>query len=112
MARSPTVYSELNAILTDLVEGAKSALKDNLIGVYLQGSFAVGDHSAYSDCDFIIVVGRDLVFGELQALHRLHKEIHSLPYPYWRRGLEGSYAPAAILLVFIAGCFTHSRPGR
>jgi len=87
----------LNAVLSHLVEGAKSALKGNLIGAYLQGSFAVGDHTAYSDCDFIIVVARDLAFEELEALQRLHKEIHLLPYPYWRRGLEGSYAPAAIL---------------
>jgi hypothetical protein len=83
--------------LSHRVEGAKSALKDNLIGAYLQGSFAVGDHSAYSDCDFITVVDQDLGSGELQALQRLHKDIHLLPYPYWRRGLEGSYAPAAIL---------------
>lgn len=94
---APTPYPELNAVLSHLVEGAKSALKGNLIGAYLQGSFAVGDHSAYSDCDFIIVVERDLAFSEMQALQRLHKEIHLLPYPYWRRGLEGSYAPAAIL---------------
>jgi hypothetical protein len=37
-SRSPTAYSELNDVLTHLVEGAKFALKDNLIGVYLQGS--------------------------------------------------------------------------
>jgi len=96
-SRSPTPYPELNAVLSHLVDGAKFALKDNLIGAYLQGSFAVGDHSEHSDCDFIIVVDQDLAFGELQALQRLHKEIHLLPYPYWRRGLEGSYAPAAIL---------------
>jgi hypothetical protein len=74
--------------LSHLVEGAKSSLKYNLIGAYLQGSFAVGDHSGYSDCDFIIVVNHDLAFRELQALQQLHKEIHLLPYPYWRRGLE------------------------
>src|SRR5262249_2026297 len=96
-SRMPTPYPELNAVLLHLVEGAKSASKDNLIGAYLQGSFAVGDYSEYSDCDFMIVVRRDLEFGELQALQGLHKEIHGLPHPYWRNALEGSYAPAAIL---------------
>jgi hypothetical protein len=43
-SRNPTPYPELNAVLSHLVEGAKSSLKDNLIGAYLQGSFAVGDH--------------------------------------------------------------------
>lgn len=72
-SHSPTPYLDLKAVLPHLVEGAKAALKENLIGAYLQGSFAVGDR--YSDCDFIIVVDQDLAFGELQAPQRLHKQL-------------------------------------
>jgi hypothetical protein len=93
----PTPYAELNAVLAHLVEGARSLLGDNFVGAYLQGSFAVGDFSEFSDCDFIIVTARDITPGELPAVQALHAGIHDLPYAYWRTGLEGSYVPAAIL---------------
>src|SRR4051812_2183389 len=96
-ARAPTPYPELNAVLSHLLAGATAALGDNFVGAYLQGSFAVGDFTEFSDCDFIIVTARDIRPEELPALQALHAGIHELPYPYWRTGLEGSYAPAAIL---------------
>lgn len=96
-ARAFTAYPELNLVLEHLLAGAQAALADNFVGAYLQGSFAVGDYTPYSDCDFIVVTHEDLTPGQLAALQALHKEIHRLPAPYWRNGLEGSYAPAAIL---------------
>lgn len=93
----PTAYAELNAVLAFLLEGAQTALGENFLGAYLQGSFAVGDFTPWSDCDFIIVTHRDIRRDELPALQALHARIHTLPHPYWRTGLEGSYAPAAIL---------------
>jgi hypothetical protein len=93
----PTPYPELNAVLAHLLQGAGSVLGDNFLGAYLQGSFAVGDFTPYSDCDFVIVTHRDVTPAELPALQALHAGIHDLPHPYWRTGLEGSYAPAAIL---------------
>ena len=96
-ARQPTPYADLNAILAHLVEGARSLLGDNFVGAYLQGSFAVGDFSEFSDCDFIIVTARDITPEELPAFQALHAGIHDLPYAYWRTGLEGSYVPVAIL---------------
>jgi hypothetical protein len=96
-ARQPTPYSDLNAVLAHLVEGAQTLLGDNFVGAYLQGSFAVGDFTEFSDCDFIIVTARDITPEELPAFQALHAGIHDLPYPYWRSGLEGSYIPAPIL---------------
>jgi hypothetical protein len=93
----PTPYPELNAVLAHLLQGAQQRLGDNFVGAYLQGSFAVGDFTEWSDCDFIIVIRRDITLAELPALQELHAAIHELPHPYWRNGLEGSYAPAAIL---------------
>jgi hypothetical protein len=95
--RQPTPYGDLNAVLAYLVEGAKRLLGDNFVGAYLQGSFAVGDATEYSDCDFIVVTARDITPEELPSLQALHASIHELPYPYWRTGLEGSYIPAPIL---------------
>jgi hypothetical protein len=94
---APTPYPELNAVLSHLVDGARTALGDNFVGAYLQGSFAVGDYTEFSDCDFIIVTARDLAPGEIEPLQALHAAVHQLPYAYWRKGLEGSYAPVAIL---------------
>ena len=48
-------------------------------------------------CPVIIVTARDITQEELPPLQDLHAGIHLLPYAYWRTGLEGSYAPAAIL---------------
>lgn len=96
-ARQPTPSAELNAVLAHLVGEAKALLGDNFIGAYLQGSFALGDFNENSDCDFLIVTQRDITPDELPALQALHAEIHELPHPRWRNGLEGSYAPAAIL---------------
>jgi hypothetical protein len=97
LLRDPTPYAELNGVLAHLLAGARTALKDNFVGAYLQGSFAVGDYTIWSDCDFIIVTHEDLSPTELAALQALHAEIHELPAPYWRTGLEGSYVPKAIL---------------
>jgi hypothetical protein len=93
----PTPYADLNAVLAHLVEGARGLLGDNFVGAYLQGSFAVGDFTEFSDCDFIIVTARDITLDELPPFQALHAAIHQLPYAYWRTGLEGSYAPASIL---------------
>jgi hypothetical protein len=96
-AFAPTPYAELNGVLAHLLAGARAALTDNFLGAYLQGSFAVGDFTPWSDCDFIIVTHEDLSVGQLASLQALHAEIHTLPAPYWRTGLEGSYAPKTIL---------------
>lgn len=96
-SREPTPYAELNAVLAHLLHGARQALGDNFVGAYLQGSFAVGDFTEFSDCDFIVVMRRDLAPDEIAPLQALHEAIHELPCPYWRTGLEGSYVPATIL---------------
>jgi hypothetical protein len=96
-AREPTPYPELNTVLAHLVSEVRALLGDDFIGAYLQGSFAVGDHTEGSDCDFIVVTRRDITPDELPAFQAMHTAIHELPCPRWRNGLEGSYAPAAIL---------------
>lgn len=92
-----TPFDALNHVLTFLVAGAESALGHNFVGAYLQGSFAIGDFSEFSDCDFMIVVREDLSALELDALQALHKDIQKLPHPYWPMNIEGSYAPQEIL---------------
>ena len=95
-SRRPTPYADLNAILAELVESARTLLADNFVGAYLQGSFALGDFDQHSDLDFMVVTHEDIPPGQLPALQAVHNALHALPSP-WAPRLEGSYAPKAIL---------------
>jgi len=92
----PTADLELNAILYELVSSVQAALTDNLIGVYLQGSFAVGDWDIDSDVDFLMAINREMSETELLALQRMHGRIYELKSD-WAKHLEGSYFPTNIL---------------
>jgi predicted nucleotidyltransferase len=91
-----TPYQDLNQVLQELVIGIQEILKENFIGAYLQGSFAVGDFDQHSDVDFIVVIKKELSENEISALQELHGRIYSLPSP-WAQHLEGSYFPKEIL---------------
>lgn len=95
--QDPTPFEGLNAVLAHLTAKVGEILGDNLIGLYLQGSFAVGDADEMSDCDFMAVVARDLTADERASLQAMHAAIHELPHEPWRHRLEGSYAPAQII---------------
>lgn len=93
---SPTPYPDLNQVLHELVSSMQAALGSHLIGVYLQGSFAVGDFDLHSDVDFAVVVAHELSDDEVEALQAMHARIHDLENP-WAQHLEGSYFPRDIL---------------
>ena len=92
----PTPYPELDSVLDALVAGVQGVLGDELVGAYLQGSFAVGDFDQHSDVDFIIVVARELSDDRVARLQLLHERIYGLESE-WAKHLEGSYFPASIL---------------
>lgn len=95
-SQKPTHLPELNTVLEALSEGIQDILKDKLIGVYLQGSFAVGDSDMGSDVDFIVVVEDELTKDEVATLQAMHQRIHDMDI-IWAKHLEGSYFPKAIL---------------
>jgi len=91
-----TPFPDLNAVLDDLSQSVRSILGDDSIGLYLQGSFALGAGDAQSDADFIVVV-TEPPSGVVEArLRQLHDEIPTRP-GIWNKNLEGSYADAASL---------------
>ncbi|UCG26045.1 MAG: DUF4111 domain-containing protein [Chloroflexota bacterium] len=92
----PTPYKELNNVLRQLIEGMSTVLKDDFLGAYLQGSFAVGDFDIHSDVDFIVAIEQELSDGQVPALQDLHERIYRLECP-WAQHLEGSYIPKDIL---------------
>ena len=88
--------TELQFVLDELVARVQPILGDNLLAVYLQGSFALGGGDGDSDVDFLIVVEDDIpdaILPDLQAMHRSLFEIES----YWSHHLEGSYFPKDLL---------------
>lgn len=91
-----TGFPELNDLLTKFVSAVRSILVENLVGVYLTGSFALGDGDAASDCDFLVVTVGRLSRDQERSLRQLHEEILTWP-SYWAYNLEGSYAPKADL---------------
>ncbi|MGH7469813.1 MAG: nucleotidyltransferase domain-containing protein [Longimicrobiales bacterium] len=79
-----------------MVRGLREHLADNLVGIYLQGSFAVGGYDEHSDVDFIVVLERDITDDELGRLQDLHRRVFDLPSE-WAKHLEGSYFPKSVL---------------
>jgi predicted nucleotidyltransferase len=92
----PTPYPILNTVLRDLVDSVQDVLNSNFVGAYLQGSFAVGDFDAHSDCDFIVVTEEELTSEEVAALQRVHERIYDLDI-VWAQHLEGSYFLKSVL---------------
>ena len=92
----PTPYQELNQVLQELVSSVRGVLGDKLIGIYLQGSFAVGDFDEHSDVDFIAAIESEQTTTEVEELQRLHDRLYAYDSE-WAKHLEGSYLPAEIL---------------
>jgi predicted nucleotidyltransferase len=86
----------LNAILETLTARVSDILGSELVGAYLQGSFALGDWAEHSDVDFLFITKGELSENTLEALQAMHKEIYALPST-WAQHLEGSYFSRAAL---------------
>jgi hypothetical protein len=96
MRSQPTPYPDLNAVLRELTESVQANLGSHLVGIYLQGSFAVGDFDAHSDVDYIIVVQNELSEEQVAILQTMHARIYDLDCA-WAQHLEGSYFPIQTL---------------
>jgi predicted nucleotidyltransferase len=55
-----TPYPELDTVLETYAQQLQEVLGNNFVGMYLQGSLAVGDFDLSSDIDFIVVTKDDL----------------------------------------------------
>jgi hypothetical protein len=89
-------FKELRTVLLALRDSMRSVLGNNLLGLYLQGSFAQGDGDAYSDVDFVALTHRDIDSVGEAALNEMHGRLHGRPET-WAQHLEGSYAPAPVI---------------
>jgi predicted nucleotidyltransferase len=89
---TPTPYPELNKVLATFVPAIRETLGADVVGAYLQGSFAVGDFDEHSDVDFVVVLKDELRSTQIDGLQRVHNHVYDLG-PEWARHLEGSYFP-------------------
>jgi hypothetical protein len=89
-------FRDLQTVLLALRDGLLSVLGENLVGLYLQGSFALGAGDAYSDVDFVAVTQNELDAAGETALNAMHGRLHDRPET-WAQHLEGSYAPRALI---------------
>lgn len=89
-------FRDLQTVLLALRDGVRSVLGENLVGFYIQGSFALGDGDAYSDLDFVVVTHDDVDKAGETALNAMHGRLHDRPET-WAQHLEGSYAPLALI---------------
>ncbi|MGZ3680613.1 MAG: aminoglycoside adenylyltransferase domain-containing protein [Ktedonobacterales bacterium] len=87
--------AEVPEMLDALLSGIRDILSDNLVGVYLRGSLALGDFDpAASDLDFFAVTERRVSDAEFSALAALHTRLDHLPNRYAAE-LEGPYIDRA-----------------
>ncbi len=82
-------------MLEALLPGIRNVLGDNLVGIYLRGSLALGDFiPATSDIDVLAVTARPVDDAEFGALADLHARLAASPHPFARR-LEIAYVDRA-----------------
>lgn len=88
----PTPYHDLNRVLHALATSIRELLAESFIGVYLQGSFAVGDFDLHSDVDFVAIIQHELTEAQVEALQVIHERVYGMN-SRWAKHIEGSYFP-------------------
>jgi hypothetical protein len=89
-SNQPTSYPEANALLQEFLGSVKNILRSHFIGLYLDGSLAIGDFDQESDLDFVVVTNHEVsgdIFSALQAMHEHFTRLDS----WCASQLEGSY---------------------
>ncbi len=95
--RGPTPYAGVNAVLGSLLPEIRAILGDQLVGLYLAGSLALGDFDPRSsDIDLVAVTGGALAADRFTALQALHARF-AASGSAWRDRVEAVYIPQAAL---------------
>jgi len=91
-----TPYPELDGVLNNHAERLQEALGDFLVGVYLQGSLAIGDFDLTSDIDFVVVTNGELSESQVQQVQSVHDQTYGEDNR-WVKHLEYSFFPKDML---------------
>ena len=96
MLENLTPFPEVDSLVAEVLAGARAILGERLIGMYLDGSLAMGGFDEASDIDFVAVVDRPATEDDFAALRLLHDRISAIDVPLAIQ-LEGFYVPASTL---------------
>lgn len=88
--RQPTPHTSVNAFVAELHSRMTALLGDAMVGLYLDGSLALGDFDEHSDVDFVAVTRRRISQQTFLRLQAMHRELAQLDSP-WAVQHEGSY---------------------
>lgn len=92
----PTPHPEVNMALHQLLTNMQATLGDQLVGLYLGGSLALGDFDHQrSDIDFVAVTAGELSPERIDALREMHSRLRSTGTK-WAGRLDGSYVPQSV----------------
>lgn len=93
----PTPFQDVNVFLNRLLSNMQATLGDQLIGLYLGGSLALGDFNPQrSDIDFVAVTVDELPPAMIVALGEMHANLWATG-TNWARKLDGSYVPQQVI---------------
>ena len=93
----PTPHQDVNAFLDLLHANQRAVLGDQLVGLYLGGSLALGDFNPKrSDIDFVAVTAEDLAPEQVAGLEQVHARLWAAGTK-WARKLDGSYVPQQVI---------------
>ena len=100
LARDSAIPHEVPLVLGALLAGIQTVLNDNLLGMYLRGSLAMGDFDARtSDIDYVVVTQQHVGDQEFARLAAMHAKLAQLPNRYAQH-VEGSYLDRTAVLRF------------
>jgi len=102
VSKPPTFssFSNVSAVLDQLITGLRSILREDLVGVYLYGSLITGDFlPSVSDIDLVVVLKEALNQARFEELHQLHQEVTGRR-PEWDDRLELAYIAQSALRTF------------
>ena len=95
--QQPTSYSDVNAVVHELLTSLHVILGAQLQGVYLVGSLALSDfHPQASDLDLLVVTGGTLSDETVASLRDLHQRFDQSA-SVWAARLDVVYIPQEIL---------------
>ncbi len=106
-----TPYPEIDALLGELLDGARAVLRPHLTGMVLFGSLAAGDFDDASDVDVLCITSEEASDAEFTALQALHDHL-AQPETPWATQLEVSYIPEAALRRYDPAHSRHPRLDR
>ena len=87
----PTPFPDVNATLQDLLRHVRTILGDHFIGMYLDGSLALGDFSPErSDIDYVVASDADFSDESREALRIMHARFNDCGSP-WATEVEAFY---------------------